>query len=256
VSTFDKDGQIDPARGVIISCFGRKGSGKSIMGLLHFHSYPYDRLVIDPAGDDGPTGPDVIELHGDVSSLPRKWPESKRRDDKPMTLRYVPDAGSSTVLEDMDVLVGMAMAHGKTCLLVHEVGLAAPAARTPPHMRRLLNANRHRQVTAIFCGPRPKTIDPLVLAQSDLVYTFDLANPDDRKRIAEEIGWNPNDFSAGVHELQWHEYLLFDRNIEKPAEGQEDRRLLHYPPLPAEVAADVKRWADGQRTPQLDTVRE
>jgi hypothetical protein len=256
VSTFDKDGGIDPNRGIIISCFGKKRSGKSVMGLLLFHGYPYDRVVIDPAGDDGPIGPDVIELHGDVSSLPRKWPESKRRDDKPMTLRYVPDAGSPTFLEDLDAVVGLVMAHGRTCLLVHEVGLAAPVHRTPPHMRRLLNANRHRQVTAIFCGPRPVNIDPLVLAQSDVVDTFELPNPNDRERVASTIGWDPKDFSAGVDELAAHEYLQFDGNMEKPEPGADDLRLVHMPALPAEVVTDVKRWASGYRAPQLDTVRE
>ncbi|HWB34592.1 MAG TPA: hypothetical protein VHA75_01060 [Rugosimonospora sp.] len=255
MSTFEKDGSIDPSAGRIISCFGRKGSGKSVMALAHFRAYPYDRIVIDPSGDDGPVGEDVHELKGDVSALPARWPEMHRVDEQPMTLRYVPDMGSSTALEDMDAVVGLAMHHGRCALLVHEVGLIAPAGRTPPNMRRLLNANRHRQVTAIFCGPRPQTIDPLVLAQSDLVYTFDLANPNDRKRIAEEIGWNPREFDAGVHELAWHEYLLFDRNEDKPAPGQVDLRLLHYPPLPREDVDDILRWARGQRPHQLHAVR-
>lgn len=254
--SFEDDGTIDPHRGIIIDCFGKKRSGKSIMGLLWFRSYAGDKVVIDVAGDDGPIGPDVIELHGTVDDLPRRWPEHERQQGPdgrplPMILRYVPDAGSSTVLEDMDTVVGLAMS-GDTprCILVHEVGRLAIANRTPPHTSRLLAHNRHNgATTAIFCGPRPKTIDPLVLAQADLGYFFDIPNPADRLRIAEEIGWPVADFTTAMEDLGPHEYLRFDANEPKPADGEKDYRLVHFVALPGDVVDDVKRWAGGWRPP-------
>ncbi|HEX6869892.1 MAG TPA: hypothetical protein VF163_02235, partial [Micromonosporaceae bacterium] len=92
-------------------------------------------------------------------------------------------------------------------------------------------------------------IDPLCLAQADLVYTFELKNPNDRKRVAEDIGWDPNDFSAAVHDLGRHEYLRFDAREDKPEhDDDDDMRLVHFPALPADVVAAVKRWAIGDET--------
>lgn len=252
--TFDKNGELDPARGIIVAAFGKKHSGKSIVCLMLFRAYPYDRVVLDIAGDDGPVGPDVEQLHGTAEDLPRHWPEHLRRDGPdgrplPMTLRYVPDPGSPTVLEDMDAVVGLVMQHGKKTghcgLLVHEVGRLTTGNKTPPHTRRLLMHNRHHHVTAFLAGPRPQDIDTLVLAQSDLVYVFELPSPRDRQRVAETVGWPPRDFDAAVHDLGVHEHLLFDANVPKPEEGEEDLRLVHYPKLPADVVASTKRWAQG-----------
>ncbi len=110
----------------------------------------------------------------------------------PMTLRYVPDPGSPTELEDMDAVVGLAMSHGKKTghcgLLVHEVGRLTKGTKTPAHTRRLLMHNRHHHVTAFLMGPRPQDIDTLVLAQADLVYVFEMPNPRDRERVAATVG--------------------------------------------------------------------
>lgn len=245
--TFNSKGEIPTETGVIVTCFGKKGSGKSIMGLTIFRGYPNDRIVIDVAGDDGPTGEDVIELKGTVSELPKKWPEHLRKDKRQrMTLRYVPDAGSPTYLEDIDAVVGLAMTHGDCAILIHEVGQAAPANRTPPHMSRLLQANRHRRVTAIFCGPRPMGVDPLVIGQSDLVYVFEMQVVADRQRVAETIGWNVKEFAEAVDDLGAHEYLRFDSKQEKPQGDEPDYRLVHFPALPKEVADSTQSWAQGK----------
>jgi hypothetical protein len=245
VGTLDKHGEIDPNVGVVMTFLGKKRSGKSKMALLWFESYPYDRVVIDINGTDGPhhekPGEQLVELHGTVDTLPRKWPEHLREDGKRMTLRYHPDMGSETFLEDVDAVLGLAFRTGRVCVLVHEAGLVAPSNRTPPHMKRMLQSNRHRQLTCLFCAPRPKTMDTLVVGQADMVYVFELPNRDDRDVVADAIGWPRDDFALAVNELGAHEYLRADTNENRPEEGQPDMRLVHFPALPADVVAQLDR---------------
>ena len=257
--TFNDRGELEPTRAAIIFISGRKGTGKSVMANLFASSWPYDLVVIDVAGDDGPmprrprTGShDVVLLHGSVDQLPTTWPEMSRLENRPMILRYVPDPGSATELEDMDAVVGLAFHHStpdKPCMIViHEIGRVAPAGRTQPNMRRLVNHSRHRGLTGAFCGPRPITVEPLCIQQADLVYTFDQAGPADRKRIADNTDWNPAELDAAIEQLGNHEYLRFDRNEPKPEQdGDTDYRLIHFPALPEDVVGQVKRWAAGDQ---------
>ena len=244
--SFDRHGELVIGDGRIITCLGKKRSGKSKVGRLIFDSYPGDRLVIDVNGTDGPVN-GAVELRGSVDELETRWPEHLREDREPMLIRYVPDAGSPTCLEDMDHVLGLAWRKQDVCVLVHEMGLLAPAGRTPPNCRRVLQSNRHRRVTLIACAPRPITMDPLVLQQSDVAYVFDLPNPDDRKRVADNIGWPPRDFDLQVQALKRHEFLRFDSNEDAPDdETQPDWRLVHCDPLPADVVAEIDRDRPGQ----------
>lgn len=253
--SFNDKGELEISDGRLIFLTGKKKSGKSVMAKLIFSTYPGDRLIIDVAGDDGPFGEDVIELHGDAEHLDEEWPHLRRRFDRdhrplPMTLRYVPDAGSPSFLADIDAVLGMALKHSRelkdkdkmgVLVLIHEIGVCCPANRTQPHMRRSLMHNRHNHLSMLMCGPRPKDIDPLVLQQADLVYAFELLNKKDRERLAESVGWDPADWDAAMRELQRHEYLRFDANEEKPVQGEEDLRVLHMPALPEHVVDRVNR---------------
>jgi hypothetical protein len=260
VTTYStEDGAIDPSRGIIVACIGKKRSGKSVLALWYAMHYPGDLVVLDIAGDDGPVGPDVVEVRGTIGTgdLPDRWPEMQRlydERDQPirMIVRYVPDPGSPTLVDDLDAMVALAMAHGECCLLVHEVGVLASANRTPPHTLRFLMHNRHGgATTGLLCGPRSQAIHPLVIAQSDIVNTFELMGQRDRQRIAENIGWDVKEFDAAVLALGPHEFLRFDANEQQPEDGAEDHRLLHFPALPGGVVAEVERWAKGERPERI-----
>jgi hypothetical protein len=255
--SFNDRGELEISDGRLILCVGKKRSGKSILGKVIFASYPGDRVVLDVAGDDGPGDNaeeaaqlHIHQLHGTVDELPRRWPEHLREEGPdgrpaPMTLRYTPDAGSPTFLEDMDAVVGLALRQGArehdkghvgAALLIHEIGVVAPAGQTKPHMRRALMHNRHNHLTVIMCGPRPMTIDPLVVQQADLVYIFELLNPADRRRLAETMGWHPADLDEDVLTLRRHEYLRYDANEDAPqTPGEPDYRLVRFRPLPEEI---------------------
>lgn len=244
--SFTARGELDAADGRIITCLGKKRSGKSKMARLLFDSWPGDRLVIDVNGTDGPVR-GAEELRGSVDDLPTSWPEHLRDGRDPMLVRYVPDAGSPTYLEDMDHVLGLAWRQQNVCVLVHEMGLLAPAGRTPTNTRRVLQSNRHRRITLIACAPRPVTMDPLVLQQSDVVYMFTMPNPADRRRVADNIGWDPSELDGLIHGLRPHEYLQFDANEPAPADPttQDDMRLIHFDPLPADVVAAIDRDRPG-----------
>lgn len=269
--SFGTHGELDVSSGLIIDLFGKKKSGKSVCGMLLARSYPGDLFVLDVAGDDGPMPVQqrdivaqqmqdpVFELTGTVDELPAKFPEHLRPDDgRRIILRYVPDPGSPTFMDDMDAFCALAYSHGKCCLLVHEVGVLCPEGQTRPHTRRILMHNRHRELTMINCGPRPKKIDLLVLGQADLVYNFDMPQLADRQRVAETIGFPVNDFISYMEELEPHGYLRYDANEPKPPvidEQHPDPRLVMFPKLPDDVVADILRWKAGYRAPARAGVR-
>ena len=226
---------LDPARPLIASAWGRKGSGKSVFNRRLYASWPFDKLAIDVNGDAAP-GPDADRVS---VPLPSKFPTGvptlgERR--KPRNLHYRADPGSPTYADDLDRAVGMALfpqAH-RTMVWCGEVGEMMPNGRAGPHMRRLLQQNRHYAISALFDGPRPVFVDPLVLAQSDLVACYQLPNPDDRKRIADSIGYPPQRFHAECEET-WRRgkfwFLLW---------VQAHHQLYRCAPLPVD---EVEDWA-------------
>ncbi len=263
--SFAPNGQLDVSTGLVIACVGKKKSGKSVMALVLARSYPGDVVVIDVAGDDGPTPPHthaslldrvvddpVHELTGTVDELPGAWPEHLREGRRRMILRYVPDPGSPTFLDDIDAVIALAYSHGKCCLLIHEGAIVAPTGQTRPHMRRVLIHNRHRQLTVILCMPRTKGIDTLILGQADLVYAFDLPQKLDRIRLGEIVGWPAEDVDEVIRDLGPHEYARYDANEPKPpdTDPDDDPRFVHFPALPKDVVDDVLRWSTGHRTPR------
>lgn len=225
--------RIDTSRPVIISAWGKARSGKSYLNRMLFDSWPYDRLVIDVNGNALDAGHPSEKLTGD---LPGKFPAppaavGERR--KARSLWYRAHPGSATYRDDLDRAVGLALypQDHRTLLWAGEVGELMPNGRPGPHMRTLLQQNRHYNVTALFDGPRPVHVHPLTLSQSRFVAVFRLPNPRDRERIADEIGFPAKEFHRECF-ATWrrgpHDFLLWDAEADT---------LYRHEPLPAETAA-------------------
>lgn len=234
----DPTEQLDPHELVHIAIVGRKKSGKSELAWMFFESYPFDRVLVDPNGDLLVAGTAAEDL---VSPVPSRFPafgELERTDGawddvedgtrpKRRTLRFVPDYLEPTAYEDIDRAVGLAFRPStRTLLFVDECHVAAPAGQTRskfPHMDRNLRQSRHGGLSLILVTPRATTIDPLVIAQADVIYMFKLPNPADRKRIAEIIGYDQKTLDDAFGDLARFEYLCYDHRTDE---------LTHFPPLP------------------------
>lgn len=233
------DEALNDGKPKILSAWGRGGSGKSVFNRRLYQSWAGDKLAIDVNGNAEP-GEDAETIGRE--QLGRKWPADKvalgeRR--RPRNLHFRADPGSPTYVDDLDKAVGMALfpQDHPTMLWAGEVGEMMPNGRTGPHMRRLLQQYRHHRVTALFDGPRPMFVNPLVLAQSEFVALFHLPNPNDRKRVAESIGYPAKQLDAACEETTrrgkfW--FLLWHASA---------HQLYRLPPLPVEDQLTAKQRA-------------
>lgn len=214
--------ELDPRRSNFVAIVGRKGSGKSHLARELFDSYPFDRAVIDVTGDIRLTGEDLVQV---TAPLPTRFP-MRREGHERVTARFVPDPGSPSFLEDMDQVIawGMNSQPGRCCIWIDENESLMPVEKTPPATRRALQQGRHRNLTLLMTQIRAMRINPMAISQADHVIVFDLPQPSDRKRIAENIGYPAKAFDSAVHGLGPHEFLWWDTNA-----GE----LTHCEPLPA-----------------------
>jgi len=185
---------LDHSRPLVITAFGKKGSGKSALNREIYHSWPHDKLAIDVNGHAEP-GEDAEKITEPAKQWPGLSPMPGERR-KRRNLHYVADPGSDTYHEDLDRAVQMALLpkDHKVLLWAGEAGELMPNGRCGSAMRRLLMQNRHYRVSALFDAPRPVWLDRQVLLQSNLIACFELPDPDDRKRIAKVTGHDPRKF--------------------------------------------------------------
>lgn len=202
------DLRLDPRRANQIAIFGRKGQGKSELAHYYWDGYPGDRLCVDTTGDVWKKHPIPGAIEWSGEEIEMRFPE-RTDEDRPVTVFYTPDQASPTYRDDVDAMVGLAYGHEGTMLWVEEIGEVAQAGRTLPHMRRALHQGRHQRLNLLMTGPRPMDIDPLVLANADIVCCFDMPNPADRKRVADSIGLDQATLDANIAELGDHEYFAY-----------------------------------------------
>lgn len=204
---------LDPHKGTIVLLVGKKGSGKSVAARRLYRAWSGNKLAVDVNGDADP-GSDAEKLHELSTSFPVR--HELTGPPRPRNLHYRADPGSPTYRNDLDKAVGMALrpSDTPTLLWLDEVGEVSQVNRTQPNLRRLLMQSRHYgPVSALLCGPRPKNIDPLCVSQADHVYVYNLPNPADRARLAENMGVDPGELETawvanrarGPHAfLFWH----------------------------------------------------
>lgn len=230
---------LDPKRSGQVIVVGQKGTGKTELADALFRSYPFTKLLVDINRDMKVT-PDAIEL---PDPPPARWParadldrQLRTRLGRPPrhhTLVYRPDSGDPGYTTNLDRAIGVALGHeGRKCVFVDEAHDAFPASQMHrrPHARRAVRHGRHYTLFLILATPRPMTITPLCLSQADWVYAFKLRSAADRRRVAENIGWELSDYDAANAELGEHEYLRYDSAANGGA-GE----LLIFPPLPAHL---------------------
>jgi hypothetical protein len=219
---------------------GIKGSGKTEYAWYGFDAYPFDRMVLDVTHDvtDLLTDRDVPH-HQLTVPLPASWPEWLRDPDVEggrLTLVFRPDMGASTALDDLDRCVGLCLRGGgpgrATLCWADEIGETAPVHRTGPGVRRALHHGRHDDLSLLMCGPRPKDIDTLCIAQADKVVTYRTLNRYDREAIGRTIGVDQDEFDRANKSLRQYEHTVWDRETEE--------MHVHEP---------VPRWRRGRRPP-------
>lgn len=204
-----------------ILILGKKGTGKSVLARRFWDTWPGDELCIDPT-KDALTTKDVDHSYDFV---PDTWPPALR-EDEPVRIRYVPDKHSPTFRDDMDRAVGLVSKRRGSLLWVDEINIVNEVNRTGPYMRHLLIEGRHDRTSVVLCGPRCVGVDPLILAQSDVVYVFYLPSVKDRTRLAETCGIDKKLLDVEVADLaNTHDYLRWDGN-----------QLVRFPAIPIQRA--------------------
>lgn len=207
---------IDPDKNQIIVVVGRKGSGKSVWAREVFRNWPgVDKWVIDPHGDADP-GDDIGTVT--VPRLPTELPLPKRRGEHTVT-RWIANPGADDYREELDRAVGLALypRQRRTLTWIDEMGEVFPSNRVQGNARILLQQSRHYYASAILCGPRPVTVDPLVLAQADRVVMYDVPNPADVERMAAQIGVPPKALGAELQATRargpyWYTMFVAETN--------------------------------------------
>lgn len=216
----------DPGASHYVFISGKKGSGKSHLAYTIWDSYPGDRLVLDVTRDVTTDWLRPLGVRHEVitpDAIPRRWPSKADPDEGPVTLAYHPDMGEPDAVDNLDRALGLALSRKGVCVWIDEIGAMTRGNFTPPNLRRLLHYGRHSGTSAIMCGPRPIDVDPLCVAQADVIAVFRLQNPADRKRIAANAGIEPHIFDQANAALDQREYLWIDARSDE---------ITHMPPLP------------------------
>lgn len=258
----EHDFQFDPDKGAYMASFGPKGTGKSELAARLFARYPYNGLVIDHTGDfdpdsrfTEPLSPQLREIAAAIGSQKRDLDDMTDdqietilatykaatieawRGDPPKRFRkyrYVPNFMATDWLDRSDNVVALAYLVGHCAVVLDEVGLGAPANRTPRFTRQALHMGRHQRLSMLMPGPRPADLDPLVLNQADVVTVHGQLHPLDVQRLAKHFGTADRELSSILESLQ-----RFER-ADSPRDGvgeflvffRQNRDLAIYPPLP------------------------
>ena len=204
-----------------ICIFGMTGSGKSVLAHFLFRSVP-NQLPTDknPVGfwrmciDVTDSVIDDSLTFYDPRNIP--WKEAA-------SLRFVPNVGS--LESDIDILYENIMLHGSCWVWLDEANEVSSAHKTIIGLRRVLLQGRKFLVGNCSVTPRPVDITRSITTQSEQHFIFTLIERDDRKRVANNVGMELDEFDEVMGALPDWGYLWF--NIREKA-------LYIMPPIPEE----------------------
>jgi len=161
---------------LIISNFGRKGSGKTTLSREIMAEHPR-AVVIDSLGeyDEGFT---VCNGKADCIEAIMSVRDEKRFR---LSLRVLdPD-------ENMELLE-LIFEVPKTLVVVEETSLYAKPTYLPEGIARLVRYGRHREIDQIYMSRRPSEIHRDLTAQSDIIVSFRQQEPRDIKYLRDFMG--------------------------------------------------------------------
>jgi hypothetical protein len=213
---------------------GKKRMGKSEYCWRLWDSWDGDRTVIDWTADfiGAHPEPDVIELE---TPPPTRWPENLRHEGQRMSLRYVPNIDDPQCRKYCDDVIGMAYDHGDGLILIEEVGQVGPVGLPYPQTRKLLHHGGHKGMYVVANSPRAIGQDVLWLSQSDEVVVFRLLSARDRKRVTENVDWDPVELDGLIKGLSKGEHLRYIGSLDPP-------ELWYCDPIPL-PGKEIRRGA-------------
>lgn len=163
---------------MVVSVFGRKGSGKTT--LVRELAASYDRrIAFDTLGEYGQAdGWTVVHDFEGALTLMSAPPA-----------RFAWSIRLSEIADYFD-LFELAFEIPNTLLLFEESSLFCSASYLPDQLSKLVRYGRHRNIDMVFVSRRPSEVNRDVTAQSDLIVTFRQHEPRDLMYLAAVSGAN------------------------------------------------------------------
>ena len=184
---------------------GRTGTGKSHLARALFLSTPAPRLVIDPVDSTMTDIPGAVTF-SDPSRATNPQGENWR---EAATARFVPH--DSEDLDAYDAVYRWVFHHFPRYVWLDEAADAMPAARVRQVWpRKVLIHGRKRSIGHLACHTRPREVNRNLIAQAAHVFVFHTPNVDDRRHLADQMGFTFAEFEKAHAALVEHGFLWFD----------------------------------------------
>lgn len=162
------------SQNLVISVFGRKGSGKSTLVMTMLEEF--DRVFYFDAMGEADEKRGFTVVHGWQACIDAMM---KVRNDKRFKLSLRMDD-----TEELVRLLDLAYEIPDQCTVVEETSFYCSPSYLPSEISKLVRYGRHRRIDQIYIARRPSEIHRDLTAQSDLIVTFAMHEPRDIAYLA------------------------------------------------------------------------